>query len=215
MTRFAIALCAMFLPLAASAVPPTTAELLALCTNAESRTHCGRLIEEAQMKKLPGLATRNGDELKVTLYPSGTTIFRDTMGADGEKSFALFDYLDRINAVVLYTTNGDRSGFLLLQRANGHQYPLPANPVLAPDRQHLATADFCAEQCSNEVVVWRITRDDVKRELVWQPKVPWPDASVEWKSDVTLVIDCTPPGEDKPCRVERSLNAPDWTRTGS
>ena len=205
---------AMLQPLSVHAVAPTAAEVAALCADAEGRAHCGRRIEEAQMKKLPGLAMRDGDDLKVSLFPAGTTTFRDVVNREGEKSFALFDYLDRINAVVLYTTEGDHSGFLLLQRANGRRYPLPAIPVLAPDRQHLATADFCAEHCTNEVVVWRVTREALLRELVWRPKAAWGDASVEWKDATTLIIDCTPPGEEKNCRVERSLDAADWIRAG-
>jgi hypothetical protein len=203
------------LPACACAAPPTPAEVITLCADAEGRAHCGRRIEEAQMKKLPGLATRDGDDLKVSLFPSGSTVFRDVVNADGEKTFALFDYLDRINAVVLFTTDGDRSGFLLLQRANGHRYEMPSSPVLSPDRLHLATVDFCAARCTNEVVVWRVTRDAVQRELTWRPKPSWPDASVEWKSDATLVFDCAAPGEQKSCRVERSIEAPGWDRANA
>ena len=57
---------------------------------------------------------------------------------------------------VLFTTDADRTGFLLLTRHNGRQYRLPAEPVLSPDRQYLVTADFCADGCDNELALWRI-----------------------------------------------------------
>src|SRR5437773_10338273 len=120
------------------------AQIAELCANAEDQAHCGRLIEEVQLKRLPGLAVRDGDDLKVSLFPSGATTFRDSVAISGAKSFTLWDYMDWINAVVLFTTDGDQTGFLLLQRANGKQYRLAAEPTLSPDRQHLITVDICA-----------------------------------------------------------------------
>ena len=38
--------------------------------------HCGRLIEEKQLKRFAGLATRDGDYLRVSLYPRGEATFR-------------------------------------------------------------------------------------------------------------------------------------------
>src|SRR5216683_3196360 len=97
----------------------------------------------------------------VALFPNGSATFTDSVAITGAKSFTLWDYLDRINAVVLFTTDGDRTGFLLLQRANGRQIRLAAEPSLSPDRSRLVTADFCATGCDGEVVVWRVDRDSV------------------------------------------------------
>src|SRR5436309_6830892 len=107
---------------------PQVAEL---CANAEDQAHCGRLIEEVQLKRLPNLAVRDGDDLKVSLFPSGTATFHDSVALSGAKSFTLWDYLDWINAVVLFVTDGDQTGFIVVQRANGKQYRMPSDPVLA------------------------------------------------------------------------------------
>src|SRR4029453_8616304 len=162
----------------AISLPPT--QIAELCANAEDQAHCGRLIEEVQLKRLPGLATRDGDDLKVSLFPSGATTFRDSIALSGAKSFTLWDYFDRINAVVLFTTDGDQTGFLLLQRTNGKQYRMPSDPVLSPDRQRLVTVDICAKICTGEIAVWRVTRDDVVKELAWKPQPAWRDASAPW-----------------------------------
>src|SRR5207302_1872881 len=82
---------------------------------------------------------------------SGTTTFRDSIALSGAKSFTLWDYFDRINAVVLFATDGDQTGFSLLQRANGKQYRMPSDPLLSPDRQRLVTVDICAKICTARV----------------------------------------------------------------
>jgi len=208
--RAMVALTVLALDSLAVAASLTPAQVTELCKEAEDQAHCGRLVEEVQLKRLPGLAQRTGDDLKVTLFPSGATTFRDEVSISGAKSFALWDYFDRINAVVLYTTDGDHSGFVLMQRANGRQYRLPAEPVLSPDRQRIVTADFCAEGCDGEVALWRITRDDMRKELAWKPQPPWSDATARWKDADTLTFEFTLPGEDKPRSQERRLSDPAW-----
>mgnify|MGYP003374809062 CR=1 FL=1 len=149
----------------ALAVPPTRDELAQWCAEAEDMGHCGRLVEERQMKRLPGLAKREGVNLRVALYPSGTATFADVENPIHPVSFSLFDSIDPINAVLLFKTQGERATFVLLQRVGNRTTELPSEPALSPDRQRLATADFCAAGCTNELVVWRVTREGVVKEL--------------------------------------------------
>ena len=203
--------CAALLTFGASSyAAPTAVQVAELCASAEDQSHCGRLIEEAQMKRLPGMVERAGDELRVTLFPTGAVTFRDSVALTGAKTYSLWDYLDRINAVVLFTTDGDQSGFVLLQRASGRQFRLPSEPTLSPDRQHLVTADFCGSGCDGELAIWRVTRDDVRRISTWKPPVTWTDASATWKDADTLRIEYTVAAEDKPRVLERRLDAPGW-----
>ena len=188
------------------------AQVAELCANAEDQAHCGRLIEEVQLKRLPGLAVRDGDDLKISLFPSGMTTFRDSVAISGAKSFTLWDYLDWINAVVLFTTDGDQTGFVLLQRTNGRQYRLPAEPVLSPDRQHLVTVDICAKICDGEVAVWRVTRDAIVKELTWKPQPPWSDASAIWIDAGTFRFDYTMGSEERR-KQDRRLNDAVWSRS--
>ena len=109
---------------AAVAAPVSTEELATLCANAEDSAHCGRLVETEQMKRLPHLATRDGLDLKVSLYPSGAVTFTDVEAPVGGRSHSLWDYIGAINAVLLYTTVGDDVTFTLLQRANGRKVEL-------------------------------------------------------------------------------------------
>jgi len=208
--RFALA-CALATPPAVSAAP-TAVQVAELCKEAEDQAHCGRLIEQAQLKRLPGMAERNGDELRITLFPTGVATFRDSVPVTGAKTFALWDYLDRINAVVLFATDGDQTGFVLLQRANGKQFRLPSEPTLSPDRQYLVTADFCASGCEGELAVWRITREDVRKTLVWKPQAAWSDATAAWKDADTLRVEYTVDGETTPRTVERKLDAAGWSK---
>src|SRR5437899_7869256 len=197
---------------AALAISLPAPQIAELCANAEDQAHCGRLIEEVQLKRLPGLAVRDGDDLKVSLFPSGMTMFRDSVAISGAKSFTLWDYMDWINAVVLFTTDGDQTAFVLLQRTNGKQYRLPAEPVLSPDRQHLVTVDICAKICDGEVAVWRVTRDEIVKELTWKPQPPWSDASATWVDAGTIRFDYTMGSEERR-KQDRRLNDPVWSRS--
>jgi hypothetical protein len=195
----------------AQAVSLPASQIAELCANAEDQAHCGRLIEEVQLKRLPNLAVRDGDDLKVSLFPSGTATFHDSVALSGAKSFTLWDYLDWINAVVLFVTDGDQTGFIVVQRANGKQYRMPSDPVLAPDRRHLVTVDICAKICDGEIAVWRVTRDDIVKELVLKPQPAWLDANATWVDAETLRFDYAMGGDERR-KQDRRLNDSVWTR---
>jgi len=204
---------------AAHAAPVTPARITELCAQAEGPAHCGRLVEADQLKSLPNLAVRDGGTLKVLLYPTGAREFVDVDTLHGSTTWALWDYWSPINVVVLFTTDMDRLGYATLQRTTGQVTAMPAEPSLSPDRQHVAVADFCAANCDNEVTVWLVARDGIRKELAWKPDAQgaaqWTDVSVQWKGDNTVVLEYTPKGEDKPRTVERRLAEADWQRFGA
>ena len=200
------------LPLFAQAAPLTRAEIEATCTGAEDAAHCGRLIEALQLPRLPGLARRNGNGLIVSLFPSGSKTFTDSDDPVNGRSYSLWDYFDAINSVVLYVTIGDNANFALLQRATGRLVDLPAEPRLSPDRQRFAVADVCAQYCSNEIAVWRVTRDGFRKELRWTPAAAWSDAGVTWRDADTLTIEFDVDPAGAPSTIARKLTDPSWTR---
>ncbi|CAG1009654.1 hypothetical protein BURK1_03690 [Burkholderiales bacterium] len=212
MRRFAAAAALAAFALPAASVPPTRAELEQWCTGAEDMAHCGRLIEQQQLRRLPGLAKREGVNLRVALFPSGSATFTDVENPVQPLSYSLFDSIDPINAVLLLKSDGERVTFVLLQRAGNHVTELPSEPSLSPDRQRLATADFCSSGCSNELVVWRVTREGVARELAWRSAEDWADATPQWKDAETVVVDYTPASDGTPRTLERKLGQGGWTR---
>ena len=215
MLRFLLAaLCSASccLPLAAVAARLTPAEIGALCANADGAAHCGRLIETAQLQRLPGLARRDGVNLLVSLYPQGTATFTDVDDALNARSYSLWDSLDAINAVLLYTTSNDATTFTLLQRRTNRRFEFPAEPVLSPDRQRLVTADVCRKGCSNEIVVWKMSGDSIGRELAWTVPAEWSDAAASWKDGETLHMDYTGGAQNADASLDRKLTDPVWTR---
>jgi hypothetical protein len=196
----------------AAATPVTPEELATLCGNAEDAAHCGRLVEEVQLKRLPNLAVRDGAALRVSLFPSGSRTFTDVEQPSGGRSHSLWDYVAPINAVLLYTTVDDIVSFTLLQRATGRQVELPAEPKVAPDRQRLVTADFCPTRCVNELAVWKIAPEGIARELVWKPAEAWVDAVATWKDENTVRVEYTAAGATGTRTLERKLADPGWTR---
>jgi hypothetical protein len=211
---FAFAVAMSLASLAASA-PLQQREIVELCGNAEDPGHCGRLVEEVQLKRLPNLARRDGGALAVSLYPSGTVTFRDSDDPLNGRSYSLWDFLDPINAVVLYSTAGESTSFVLLRRTTNRRYDLPAEPQLSPDRLHIATADVCPEHCLNEIAVWSVSPETLRKELAWTPGEAWSDVTATWKDAATLTIEYTPAGADKPRVVERKLADPMWKRVSS
>lgn len=201
--------------LATFAAPPSQERVIELCTQAESPGHCGRRIEAEQLKALPNLATRDGDTLKVTLFPTGTRAFIDTIVGADSRAYAVWDYWSNVNAVVLFITEGDKIAYGVLQRANGQLAMLPAEPFLAPDRQRLVVADFCANDCTNELSVWRVARDGIRKEAGFVPAIPWTDVTASWTNDNTLALRYTMPGEAKPRNVNLPLASSDWKRVGA
>jgi hypothetical protein len=206
----AVAIALLASALAARAVPPTREEIAQWCNDAEDSVQCGRLIEAKQMQRLPGLAARDGATLKITLFPSGSHAFTDTEDVHGGTAYNLWDNWSEINAVVISVSREDRTTYQVLMRGNGRTFDLPAEPVLAPDRKHLVTADFCPRDCSNEIVVWKVTRDDIARQSSWTPSPAWSDAAIAWKGPDALAIDYTPMGATDSRRLERRLDDPSW-----
>ena len=197
---------------AATAIPLSLEEIAALCGSGAGPENCARRIEAVQLKRLPDLAKRDGAALTVALWPSESTTFNDVDTPAGERTYSLYDYVSEINAVVLYVTDGAESSFALLQRATGRETGLPSDPRLSPDRQQLLTADFCAEHCTGEVAVWRVTRDGVRKAYAWRPRERWIDAVATWKDAGTVAIEYTPAGEQRAGTLERRLSDADWIR---
>jgi hypothetical protein len=206
----ALVAAACLTPLAGLAAPLSNDEIAQICARADDPAQCARLVEAVQLKRLPNLARRDGDVLTVTLYPSGSATFTDGGDPATGRSYSLWDYLDRINAVVLYTTAGETATFTLLQRATNRRTELPTEPQLAPDRQHLVTADICQDRCSNEIAVWRVSREGVRKELAWSPGPAWTDAVAGWKDAATLSFEYVGPGGAG--TAEKKLDDPVWKR---
>ena len=206
----ALALALAALSSVAIAVPPTREELAQWCGEAEDMAHCGRLIEQQQMKRLPGLARRDGVNLRIGLFPTGSTTYSDVENPLQPLSYSLFDSIDAINAVLLFKTDGEKTTFVLLQRAGNRSVELPSEPALSPDRQRLATADFCATRCVNELAVWRVTREGVVKELAWRSSEDWSDATPRWKDAETVVVDYVTAADGTPRTLERKLSQGGW-----
>jgi hypothetical protein len=168
-----------------------------------------------QLKRLPNLAVRDGDTLRVSLYPAGVATFADTDAPNGGRTYSLWDSVSELNAVVLFTTDGDDAGYTFLLRTSGRKYDLPAEPKVSPDRQRIVTADFCPNRCANELAVWRASREFVRKEVVWRPIEAWTDAAASWKDPDTIVVEYTRQGDSTPRRIERRLAASDWTRVAT
>jgi hypothetical protein len=200
------------LPALCHAAPPTAAELAKLCANAEDTSHCGRIVEARQLPRLKAFASREGDELRIQLAPTGLTIFRDSVNIIGARTYAIWDYVEDLEALVLFATDGDRSEFWIVERRGGAEFRIPSEPVFAPGHKRFATADFCPDACDNEIAVWSSDGANVRKVLVWKPAQAWTDAGITWKGPESLAVDYRVAGESTSRTMERRLNDATWTR---
>ena len=84
---------------------------------------------------------------------------------NGERTYSLWDYLERDQRRrALHDRRRRRRRSRCCSARPASATELPTDPTLSPDRQHLVTADFCAEHCTNELAVWRVTRDGVRKD---------------------------------------------------
>ena len=141
--------------------------------------------------------------------------FIDVDTLHGSSTWSLWDYWSTANIVVLFTTQMDRIGYATLQRATGQVAQLPAEPVLSPDRQRVAVADFCPANCDNELTVWRIARNGIHKERTWKPEAAWSDVTVQWRDDQTLAVEYTKNGDDKARTLVRRLDDAQWRQVGT
>jgi hypothetical protein len=208
----ACAIVALVVSALAYAAPPSRAELISLCKDAEDQAACGRLVEARRLRDLSRILERNGDELRVSLSPVGLTIFRDSVDIWGATSYAVWDYVEPVDTLVLFTTRGERTGFLLVQRQGGEEYPLPSEPVLAPDSRHFVTADVCPRDCANEIALWSIVRRGVRKVATWKPPAAWTDAGVTWRSRDAVAIEYSLADDPRTQTLTLPLSDPSWTR---
>ena len=189
-------------------------EIAELCANAEDQAHCGRLIEErCRLKRLPGLVERDGDELarlalsRRAARPSPTA----TIAVDG-RSYSLWDYLDGINAVVLFATDGDQTR-LRAAAADDRQRSsdLPSEPTLVarpPAPRHRRFLRAAAATTRSRSGASRATA--CARSSRGSRRVAWTDAGATWKDADTLRIEYT--AADGAATIARRLTDPTWTR---
>ena len=108
--------------------------------------------------------------MTVALYPNGSTTFTDVDDADNARSFSLWDSLDPINAVA--ALHNDQRCDQFHAAAAADQSPLqPAGRAGAVARTGSVWSPRTSvpRHCTNEIAVWRISNDGLRKELSWSP----------------------------------------------
>lgn len=169
------------------------AEIVALCKGAEHREHCGRLVEAEHLRRHPGLATRLERRLTIRLNGGALREFVDREGsADGkipDRAVSVWAYDPRNDFLTLWVQEGERSAYLLMNRETGLTVEMPAEPVGSPDHLRFVVADFCEQNCRNELTLWEVQIHRLRRARTLTPSPSWADAEVRWRDRHTLAIE--------------------------
>ncbi|MDR1529583.1 MAG: hypothetical protein LBS40_04190 [Burkholderiales bacterium] len=167
----------------------STEKIIELCSDTEDTYHCARVIETEQLKSVPNnLARRgSGDEKTVLTIRLSQNLFSDPpqeikfIDKEG-KSYSVWDYWSAFDALLLLVIDGEESYYLWLYNGNGQTVRLPAEPSFSQDNKRIVTADFCEENCRNEIAIWQIRKGLPVKTRVWTPKEQWEDAEATWVS---------------------------------
>jgi hypothetical protein len=177
----------------ARAAALSDSEFTALCTEAENREHCGRLVEAELIKREPALAERRGARLAVKLAEGAVREFIDREappgGTETDRNFSLWASYPQAATVVVWAQYGELSRYFLMSRESGLGVELAAEPVASPDEQRYAVADVCAKGCTNEIAIWEARDGRLKRTRSYSPGTPWRGAEVVWKDARTLSLE--------------------------
>ena len=71
----------------------------------------------------------------------------------------------------------------------GTVYTMPGEPVLSPDGAHIASADFCARGCANELAIWDVQGRELRKTRVYAATAGWLDAAVRWKGKDMITVE--------------------------
>ncbi|MEO8135425.1 MAG: hypothetical protein ABI831_15765 [Betaproteobacteria bacterium] len=182
-------------PLAVGASPPSSAAIVRLCSEADGAEHCERLIEAEQMKQFPGIAVRDGGNLRLIARPGSRAVELRNSGEPGVdpgaefRAYALWDYWPQRRTAVVSVTARDNDYYLLVDVERGTQTRIAAEPLLAPDGQRFVVSDLCDTQCGNVVEVWRFDSARLIKERTFKPLEKWYEAEVKWRDAATLSLE--------------------------
>jgi hypothetical protein len=200
----------------ALAAPPTNQEIVELCTRAEDPPHCGKLIERRQLLSHGSIAQRDGPTLTLNLRGKGQPVrFRDVDDAVAPRDYSLWDVIDAIDCAVVWLQEGESSRYLLVNLGTGVVYDMPGEPLPSPDAHYVASADFCPRGCANELALWEVKGQHLRKALVYGTSAGWTDAGVRWTGEraLALEIEIRPdPRRVEHRSLELSLDDPAWRR---
>jgi hypothetical protein len=63
--------------------------------------------------------------------------------------------------------------------------------------------------------VWRVTRESMRKDILWRPVELWTDAIASWKDADTIVVEYTRAGDSAPRTIERPLAGAGWSRVAA
>jgi hypothetical protein len=212
--------CLAVLPLSAAAL--SDQEIKDICADSEDPPQCGKFIERVQLKRHPGIGVRSGDALEIHLRQGDPAIFTDVdAGPQGNRDYSLWDVFNVTDYVVVWLQEDEASRYLLINRRSGLIDEMPGEPVLAPDRRNIASADFCVKGCANELSLWQVQRNRLQKLSVYKPAERWIDAGVKWiaKDALLLDVEVDLTGSNKLFRSARrtltiKLDDPGWKPDG-
>jgi hypothetical protein len=189
--------------------PPTPGQMAELCKGTEDLRECGRKVEQAQLKGLDEVATRNGKLLSIKLNESGAAHFLDVGAAEGGEAFSFFAYHAIADAVTLYHSRQDKLGFMVVLRNGGAGSAVPNEPIFSSSGGEFLTVDVCKKECEQRVTLWRVRGDVIRRHAEWIVPSQFSDAQAAFTPSGSVWVELTG-ADDKKQRIDLTANDKRW-----
>jgi hypothetical protein len=189
--------------------PPTPQLMAEICKGTEDLRECGRKVEQAQVKGLNEIITRNGKLLSIKLNESGAAHFVDVGAAEGGEAFSFFAYHAIADAVTLYHSKQDKLDFMVVLRNGGAGSTVPNEPIFSSTGNEFLTVDVCKKDCEQRVTLWRIRGDTIRRHAEFLIASQFSDAAAAFTPSGTVWVELTGFDEKKQ-RIELKPNDSRW-----
>ncbi len=194
----ALAAAISWISLTALASPLSQQEIVNLCGDAQDPTHCGRLVEEVQLKRLPNLARRDGDALIVSPLPVGDSYLQGQRRSDRwtfvqplglprlhQRRRPLLDR-GRCDDIHTRATNDERAIRSARRSAPVAGQAAHRHPWMCARRNAPTKSQYGAS-----------APESLRKELTWEPGSAVGGRCRDWKDGNTLAIEYNAAGADQ------------------
>jgi hypothetical protein len=178
-----------------------------VCSSLTEASKFASEVEKICLPRLNGIATREGDVLRIALRSGATKAFKDAPISCWEPKsqtaciyYTLTGHYPENDAIVVERWLGGpahfRLGAYMMERATGRVIDLPNVPHHSPDGSRFISMSACADHCANRIDVWTV--QDGLAKLEWRHRIKQQKEKtfayefVEWRGNEQIKLRILP-----------------------
>jgi hypothetical protein len=183
---------------------------------------CKDDIERKALAENAAMAARSGEiiAIKTAQVPA---LFQNQKTSSGEHiGYRYLGFFREIGYHLIQRLTLESQRLILVSQATGRQFVAGAIPHLSPKRTRLVSVAASESDNTNEVVVWRVTAEELVEEFRYEPKEYALYQLVGWTNENSLTLEKYTISDRRICprnghmivREELRMGNGVWTRSG-